>query len=124
MHTIACGELCAFVTDLKLKARTGNFGELQDSLICDQIVFGINDKKVRERLLRDLELTLAGALKICQASELALQHAKTFGNATKHCTKTMSSILLKSVANVEGRITLLSNAFPKGNRVEEIVSIP
>lgn len=41
----------AFVTDLKLKARTCNFGELKDSMIRDQIVFGIHDRKVREGLL-------------------------------------------------------------------------
>lgn len=35
----------AFVTDLKLKARTCNFGELKDSMIRDQIVFGVHDKK-------------------------------------------------------------------------------
>ena len=54
----------AFVTDLKLKATTCNFGQLKDSMIRDQIVFGINDQKVRERLLRETDLTLAGAMKI------------------------------------------------------------
>ncbi|XP_054864601.1 uncharacterized protein K02A2.6-like [Amphiprion ocellaris] len=67
-----------FLTDLKLKARTCNFGQLQESMIRDQIVFGVKDKKMRERLLREAELTLDGAVKICHASELALQHAKTF----------------------------------------------
>ena len=73
----------AFATDLKLKARTCNFGDLTDSLIRDQIVFGIHDKKLRERLLREADLTLAGAIKICQASEIAQQHAKTFGERAK-----------------------------------------
>ncbi|KAE8291509.1 Retrovirus-related Pol polyprotein from transposon 17.6 Protease [Larimichthys crocea] len=68
----------AFVTDLKLKARTCNFGNLKDSMIRDQIVFGVIDKKVRERLLREPELKLADAIKIGNASELAKQHAKTF----------------------------------------------
>ena len=68
----------AFVTDLKLKARTCNFGDLRDSMIRDQIVFGVHDKKVRERLLREPELKLADAIKIGNASELAKQHAKTF----------------------------------------------
>lgn len=68
----------SFLMDLKLKARTCNFGLLQDSMIRDQIVFGINDKKVRERLLRETELTLNDAVRICHASEIALQHAKTF----------------------------------------------
>lgn len=87
----------AFVTDLKLKATTCNFGQLKDSMIRDQIVFGINDQKVRERLLRETDLTLAGAMKICHASELAQQHAKTFGE----CTKEDSAAA--AVATVSGR---------------------
>ena len=40
-----------FLTDLKLKAQTCNFADLRNSMICDQIIFGIYDKKVREHLL-------------------------------------------------------------------------
>lgn len=36
-----------FLMDLKLKARTCNFGVLQDSMLRDQIVFGIKDIKVQ-----------------------------------------------------------------------------
>ena len=71
-----------FLTDLKLKARTCNFGVVHDSMIRDQLVFGIQDSKLRERLLRETELTLESAVKICHASELALQHAKTFAGDT------------------------------------------
>lgn len=76
-----------FLTDLKLKARTCNFGVLHDSMIRDQLVFGIKDKKVRERLLRETELTLAGAVRICHTSELALQHAKTFSEGVRDADK-------------------------------------
>ena len=67
----------AFATDLKLKARTCIFGVLPDSMLRDQIVFGVNETKVRERMLRETDLTLAGAMKICHANELAQQHART-----------------------------------------------
>lgn len=73
----------AFVMDLKLRTKTCNFSELQESMIRDQIVFGISDKKVRERLLREANLTLAGAIKICQASEVAQRHAKMFSECAK-----------------------------------------
>lgn len=46
----------SFLTDLKLKAQTYNFATLTDSLIRDQIEFGVEDKKVREGLLREMEL--------------------------------------------------------------------
>ena len=73
-----------FLTDLKLKARTCNFKDVQDSMIRDQLVFGIQDSKLRERLLRETDLTLEAAVKICHASELAIQHARTFaGDTTK-----------------------------------------
>ncbi|XP_054864307.1 uncharacterized protein LOC129348265 isoform X1 [Amphiprion ocellaris] len=47
-------------------------------MIRDQIVFGTNEKKLREKLLRDADLTLDSAIKTCQANELAKQHALTF----------------------------------------------
>lgn len=72
-----------FLTDLRLKAKTCNFDQLSDSMIRDQIVFGIGDAKLRQRLLRETELTLQEAIKICQASELAQLHVKTFGEMPK-----------------------------------------
>ncbi|XP_030587995.1 uncharacterized protein K02A2.6-like [Archocentrus centrarchus] len=47
-------------------------------MIRDQIVFGTNEKKLRERLLRESDLTLAEAVKICQAAELARCQMQTF----------------------------------------------
>lgn len=72
-----------FLTDLRLKAETCNFDQLSDSMIRDQIVFGTGDAKLRQRLLRETELTLQEAIKICQASELAQLHVKTFGEMPK-----------------------------------------
>ena len=43
----------AFVTDLRTKAKTCEFVTLQDSLIKDRIVCGIDSKGIRERLLRN-----------------------------------------------------------------------
>lgn len=67
-----------YLTDLKIKAQSCNFGDLKNSMIRDQIVYGTNEKKLREKLLREADLTLASAIKICQANELAKQHALTF----------------------------------------------
>ena len=47
-------------------------------MIRDQIVFGTNEKRLREKLFRETELTLDSAIKTCQASELAQQHVLTF----------------------------------------------
>ena len=58
-----------------------DFGDLKDSMIRDQIVYGIQDKRIRERLLKNAKLTLEEAERLCHASELAQQHAKTFNEA-------------------------------------------
>ena len=46
------------VTDLTRRAEYWEFAALRDSLIRDQIVVGINDRKRRERLLRETDLPL------------------------------------------------------------------
>ncbi len=66
-----------FVTDLKNKSKSCNYGTLKESLIRDQIVIGVCDAKVQERLLRDCELTLAKAIQICQAAETTNLQMKT-----------------------------------------------
>ena len=47
-------------------------------MIRDQIIFGANENKLQEKLLRETDLTLDSAIKICQASELARQQIVTF----------------------------------------------
>lgn len=68
----------SFLTALRLKAQSCGFGTLKDSLVRDQIVFGVEDKKLRERLLRETDLSLESAIKICHANELSQKHIKTF----------------------------------------------
>ncbi|XP_048587231.1 uncharacterized protein LOC125570141 [Nematostella vectensis] len=46
-----------FLTELRHKATLCEFGEIEDSLIRDQIVVGTNSPVLRERLLREPELT-------------------------------------------------------------------
>ncbi len=66
-----------FLTDLKTKSQSCNYAGLRESLIRDQIVIGIRDTKVQERLLRDCELTLKKAAAICQAAESAALQMRT-----------------------------------------------
>lgn len=69
-----------YVTDLRLKSQSCNFGTLCDSMIRDQIVIGVLDNKVRMHLLKETDLTLEKAIRICQASESAKAQIKTFSN--------------------------------------------
>ena len=60
-----------YVTELKTLATTCEWGELKDDLICSRIVSGILSKRIRERLLREPELTLKKAIDMCRAEELS-----------------------------------------------------
>ena len=67
-----------FLLDLCNKAKTCEFGTLQDSLIKDRIVCGIDDKSIRERLLRDSDLTLEKAIDIVKVG----LHVRLFSRAS------------------------------------------
>ena len=65
-----------FVTDLKIRASECEFGTLTDSLTKDMIVCGVADHALRERLLRDADLTLAKAIDAGIAAEETKRHTK------------------------------------------------
>ena len=67
-----------FVTDLKVVASTCNFGTLKDSLVCDRIICGIQDKQLREDLLKESDLNLETCLRTCCAAALSKDQSKTF----------------------------------------------
>ncbi|XP_077865913.1 uncharacterized protein LOC144353175 [Saccoglossus kowalevskii] len=66
-----------YVTDLKILAATCNFLTLQESLIRDRIVCGINDSRLRERLLRESDLDLTKCIQTCKAAEISKEQIKT-----------------------------------------------
>ena len=51
-----------YITDLRLIAKNCSFGELEDELVRDRIVCGINSDDVKQHLLRVQDLTLDKAL--------------------------------------------------------------
>lgn len=65
-----------YVTDLRLIAQNCKFEALTDELIKDRIVCGTNSEKVKERLLRETDLTLVKALTICRAEEESKKQMK------------------------------------------------
>ncbi|PFX23103.1 Transposon Tf2-9 polyprotein [Stylophora pistillata] len=70
-----------FVTDLR-RAEYCDFGAIKDSLIRDQIVVGIIDNKLRERLLREADLTLEKAMNLCRITEQSREQSKIFISPT------------------------------------------
>lgn len=59
-----------FVTELRMRAKSCNFGQLEDRMIRDKIVFSTTGK-MQQLLLRNDELDLRKAIKICQSYEQA-----------------------------------------------------
>ncbi len=64
-----------FVTDLKTKAKSYEYGQLCDSLIKDRIVVGIHDDALRARLLRETDLDLHKAIQMCRMQFSQIQVA-------------------------------------------------
>ena len=59
------------LTDKKNKAKTCEFGSLEDSLICGKIVGSIDSKEMIKRLFRDSELTLNKAANMVRVFEIS-----------------------------------------------------
>ncbi|XP_059804898.1 uncharacterized protein LOC132380195 [Hypanus sabinus] len=80
-----------YVTGLRKRSRTCEFGLFTNSLIKDRLVCGIRDNALRERLLRKQDLNFEKALVLCKASEaVSLQAVELFvkncnANAVKKC---------------------------------------
>ena len=60
-----------FITDVKLKAKTCNFETKESGLVRDQIILGVRDHKLKERLLRVNNLDLPTCETQCRAAEAA-----------------------------------------------------
>ncbi|XP_037572452.1 uncharacterized protein LOC119454651 [Dermacentor silvarum] len=58
-----------FLRELKKQAQHCNFGTMVDDMVRDQIVFGTNSPRLREKMLRDKNLTLEKVVILCKAAE-------------------------------------------------------
>lgn len=57
------------VSELRTQARGCNFGTGEDDLIRDKVVFSIKDQRIKERLLREADLSLGRCLDLIRAAE-------------------------------------------------------
>jgi len=67
----------SFVTTLRLRAASCQFGDQTESMIRDRVVLGCPDRQVQERMLREADLTLQKALDVCRAAEATRAQIKT-----------------------------------------------
>ena len=61
---------------LRTLVRSCNFGALEESLLRDRIVMGINVDATRRKLLQSRNLSLQSAIDICRTRELASRQMK------------------------------------------------
>lgn len=59
-----------YITELRRLSENCKFGTLCESLIKDRLVLGIQDKNVKDRLLRTKNLDLVKAIEICKSAEI------------------------------------------------------
>ena len=88
-----------FVTALKLLATSCKFGELTSDMIKDRIVCGISSEHVKERLLRETNLTLEKAVSISQVDEESRKQVKTLKDETTTTESTMAIMKDKEERN-------------------------
>lgn len=65
-----------YLAELNTLSKTCEFENLKDSLVKDRIVCGILDNGLKERLLREQDLTLDKAVNMCRAAETTRAQAK------------------------------------------------
>ena len=65
-----------FLAELRRLIKTCEYGTLDESILKDRIVMGIHNDTTRRKLLQTRQLTLAVAVDICRASELASRQLK------------------------------------------------
>ncbi|KAJ8006345.1 hypothetical protein DPEC_G00134270 [Dallia pectoralis] len=82
----------AFVTRLREKAATCEYGTLRDQLIRDRLVLGITDEGARRRLLREKDLTLAMAVDICRGAEIMDIKLKTTALDTSRPGESLNAV--------------------------------
>ena len=91
--------IATFITDLKVKARTCSFEDKKDGIIRDQIIIGVLDTKLKERLLREKDLTLAKTEELCRASEAAHDQMERIAKAATNKSEEAQVDVINNITN-------------------------
>ena len=65
-----------YVTEVRNRSKMCEFGGLTDSLIKDRLMCGIPDNSLRERPLREQDLALDKAIRLCRQAGIVKMQAK------------------------------------------------
>ena len=82
-----------YLTALKLLAANCNFSTLADGLLRDRIICGIRESSLRERLLRETDLSRVSCVQICRASELTKNRMGVLDGDAVHAVRGNTAII-------------------------------
>ena len=77
------GSIDKYVTKLRQKSEDCEFGAAENDMIRDKIVFSMDDQRLKERLLREPNLTLEKAIDTCRAAVAARAQIEAMSAATQ-----------------------------------------
>ena len=103
-----------WLKELKTMSAKCEFKETEDLMLRDKIVFGVNDDRIRERLLRDCELDLSKAVNICRAAESTRVQLKEMSSNTNQ-TVTREVNAVRAQGTKENYKSIGSNEDNKSN---------
>ena len=72
-----------YITDLRLKVKTCEYGTMADEMIKDRIVVGVHSDIIPGRLLREKDLCLTKAIDICKAAEASTKQLEKLTDEKK-----------------------------------------
>ncbi|XP_074036721.1 uncharacterized protein [Leptinotarsa decemlineata] len=84
-----------FITDLKNKAKSCAFSDLEESLVCSMLIIGLLSDQLRERLLENSDMTLKKAESVC----LAVQESRKQGQEITSEVKELCIVDARTEAN-------------------------
>ena len=90
----------AYLTALRTLAKTCGFCScLEESLLRDQVVLGVNNNTLCKRLLQECKLDLKKCIDLCRSSEAASSHLKSISNAVSSSTHDLCRVTDKKTAS-------------------------
>ena len=75
--------IAAYVAELRALAEFCNFGATLEDMLRDQLVWGIKNDAMQQRLLQESKLTYKQALELAQGLETTAQNVQTLKNSNQ-----------------------------------------
>lgn len=107
-----------YVTDLKNKSKTCEFGTLEESLITDRIVCGVRNAGICEQLLHEPMLTLVKAVDVCQAFQMSKTQLKNLQKSGEEEGAACNAIGRRKTAK-QGKFSPSQNTKPSSTKQNE-----